>query len=260
MSGWKPNSQLMEDVVGDSRSSRMASFDRRSRRKAPLARARAMRHHCCGSAPFIPIWFREVRVGEAQSGVGGGDWLLMALRLRWVPLIEEGSDHSSVTESIDSRGGTSDAEGEAEVLPPPKPSVPAVSVPIERFTDSFQWLAELDLEVVFKHRPCLMKSVPGFMKGAYRSAMRVALAEIDQGRAERDATRSSQGWKLFLLLPRLLLHKPPRGVSVPKKKLQYRFEVFAEGDRASLLTSSMAHASRAAQASSRRSRLGPAKL
>ena len=58
--------------------------------------------------------------------------------------------------------------------------------------------------------------------------MRVALAEIDQGRAE-------SGWKLFLLLPRFLLHKPPRGGLVPKKQLQHRFEVFAEGDWASLL-------------------------
>ena len=165
--------------------------------------------------------------------------------------LEAGSDHSSDTESIDTRSGTSDAAGEAEVVSLPEAPVPTVSVPV---TDSFQWLAEVDLEVVFKQRPCLMKSVPGFMKGAYRSAMRVAFAEIDQGRVERDATRSSRGWKLFLLLPRLLLHKPPRGGLVPKRKLQDRFEVFADGDWASLLASSMVHASRAAQASSRRSR------
>ena len=168
--------------------------------------------------------------------------------------LEDGSDHSSDTESIDTRGGTSDAEGEVEVVSPPEAQVPTVSVPFERFTDSFEWLAEVGLEVVFKQRPCLMKSVPGFMKWAYRSAMRVAFAEIDQGRVERDATRSSRGWKLFLLLPRLLLHKPPRGGLVPKRKLQHRFGVFADGDWACLLASSMKHASRAAQASSRRSR------
>ena len=39
-----------------------------------------------------------------------------------------------------------------------------------------------------------------------------------------------------------------------KEKVQDRFEVFADGDWASLLASSMEHASRAAQASSRRSR------
>ena len=148
--------------------------------------------------------------------------------------LEVGSHHSSDTESIDSWGGTFDAAGEAEVVSVPEAPVPAVSVPVERFTDSFQWLGEVDLEVVFKQRPCLMKSVPGFMKGAYQSAMRIAFAKIDQGRVEGDATRSSRGWKLFLLLPRLLLHKPPRGGLVPKRKLQDRFEVFADGDWASL--------------------------
>ena len=99
--------------------------------------------------------------------------------------LEVGSDHSPDTESTDTRGGTSDAAGEAEVVSVPEAPVPTVSVPVERFTDSFQWLGEVDLEVVFKRRPCLMKSVPGFMKGAYRSAMRVACAEINQGRVER---------------------------------------------------------------------------
>ena len=154
-----------------------------------------------------------------RSEVEGEDWSFLAFRTQEDPVdptvldedLEVGSDHSSDTESIDTRGGTSsDAEGEAEVVSLLEAPVPTVSVPVERFTNSFQWLAEVDLEVVFKQRPCLMKSVPGFMKGAYRSAMRVAFAEIDQGRVERDATRSSRGWKWFFLLPRLLLHKPER--------------------------------------------------
>ena len=89
--------------------------------------------------------------------------------------LDENRDRSD-TESIDSRGGTSDVAGEMEVEPLPEPPVPAVAVPVERFLDCFQWLAEVDLEVVFKQRPWLMKSVPGFLKGAYRS-MRVALAD-----------------------------------------------------------------------------------
>ena len=68
------------------------------------------------------------------------------------------------------------------------------------------------------------------MKGAYRSTIRVALTEIDQGRSDGDASRSSRGWKLFLLLPRILLHKLPRGGLVPKKQLHRRFESFSEGD------------------------------
>ena len=134
----------------------------------------------------------------------------MILRFNLVQNYSSKFGNSSLL-SIDSRGGTSDVVGEMEVEPLPEPPVPAVAVLVDRFLDSFQWLAEVDVEVVFKQRPSLMKSVPGFLKGAYRSAMRVALAEIDQGRSEEDATRSSRGWKLFLLLPRLLLHKPSRG-------------------------------------------------
>ena len=44
--------------------------------------------------------------------------------------LEVGSDHSSDIESIDARGGTSDAAGEAEVVSLPEAPVPTVSSPI----------------------------------------------------------------------------------------------------------------------------------
>ena len=55
-----------------------------------------------------------------------------------------------------------------------------------------------------------MTAVPGFMKGAYRSAMRAALAEIHERRSHHPILPASRGWKLFLVLPRLLLHRSPR--------------------------------------------------
>ena len=42
--------------------------------------------------------------------------------------------------------------------------------------------------------------------------------------------RASRGWKLFLLLPRLLLHRSPRGGKIPKAQLQRRMEAFSRGD------------------------------
>ena len=57
-----------------------------------------------------------------------------------------------------------------------------------------------------------MKSPPKFLRGAYRSAIRVALTEADLGYAARDELRVTRSWKLFLLLPRMLHHKPARGV------------------------------------------------
>ena len=52
---------------------------------------------------------------------------------------------------------------------------------MQRLAASFEWLASMDLGSLFQQRPCLMKSVPGFMKGSYRAAMRVALNEFLEG-------------------------------------------------------------------------------
>ena len=46
------------------------------------------------------------------------------------------------------------------------------------------------------------------------------VSEIDEGRTHNVTSRTSPGWKLFFLLSRLLLHRPPRGHRIPKVKLQ----------------------------------------
>ena len=126
------------------------------------------------------------------------------------------SIHTSDTESIVSREGHSDCEGDQDPVPISDPPLPPVAAQLERFSASFEWLASVDVESLFAKRACLMKAVPGFMKGAYRSAMRIALAEIDEGRSHQAILRSSRGWKLFLLLPRLLLHRSPEGARFRK--------------------------------------------
>ena len=52
--------------------------------------------------------------------------------------------------------------------------------------------------------------------------MRVALEEIKT----EDMLRQERGWKLFMLLPRMLLHRPPRGGVVERGKLLKRFDQF----------------------------------
>ena len=63
----------------------------------------------------------------------------------------------SDTQSVDSRGGHSDFEGDpdSEVGPAPDP-VPAIT---GHFA-SFEWLASVDLESVFSQRACVMKPFP----------------------------------------------------------------------------------------------------
>ena len=44
-----------------------------------------------------------------------------------------------------------------------------------------------------------------------------------------DKRRSERRWKLFLLLPRMLLHRPGRGGNISKTKLTSRFDDFSAG-------------------------------
>ena len=83
----------------------------------------------------------------------------------------------------------------------------------------------------FDERAC---PVPRFLRGPHRISMRVALEEINVD----DAVRQERGWKLFLLLPRMLLHRAPRGGTNPKSKLLVRFDQFNAGELLDLLEAS----------------------
>ena len=104
---------------------------------------------------------------------------------------QAGSD-VSVDEVPDSR-----AEPDVKVLEPRL--IPAIRA-------AFAELDGLDLRVEFNTRACVMKTAPHFLRGLYHSAMRLAVEEA----THRNAARQERGWRLFLLLPRLLLHLPPR--------------------------------------------------
>ena len=86
-------------------------------------------------------------------------------------------------------------------------------------------LDAVDLGTMFARRAVVMKSVPHFLRGAYRGAMRIAMEEATQP----DLRRSERGWKLFLLLPRMLLHRPGRGGNISKTKLTSHFDDFSAG-------------------------------
>ena len=73
-----------------------------------------------------------------------------------------------------------------------------------------------------------------FVRTVPHHAIRVALGEINVD----DAVREERGWKLFLLLPRMLLHRAPRGGTIPKAKLLGRFNLFNAGAWLDLLEAS----------------------
>ena len=67
-----------------------------------------------------------------------------------------------------------------------------------------------------------MRTFHHSMKGTFRLGLRVALEEALVGFSQRSDVRMARGWNLFMLLPRMMLHKPPRGDGVPSKKLEER--------------------------------------
>ena len=111
-------------------------------------------------------------------------------------------------------------------------------------------LDEVDLETEFQRRGAVMKTVPHFLRGPYRSAMRLAMGEALQDSEQR----RERGWKLFLMLPRLLLYRPCRGGNVHKEKLSKRFQDFSDGRWTELLAGSRKCAEDASQAQRRKRR------
>ena len=122
----------------------------------------------------------------------------------------DGSD----TESL----GGSEASGEVE-----PESVPEPEVAYEGFRANsaairvaFQGLDAVELPLMFNRRAQVMKNIPYFLQGAFRNCLRLAMEEACQA----DHIRCERGWKLFMLLPRMPLHRPPRGGNIPRHKLQ----------------------------------------
>ena len=125
-----------------------------------------------------------------------------------------------------------DVEASAPVEPDPPVREVAITPAVRA---ALAWLDQVDLVEVFKPRASVMKSVPKFLCGAFRITLRTALQEAVLGGDIGDEVRQTRGWKLLLLLPRMLLSKAPHGRTIGKDKLVKRFQLFAEGQWAELL-------------------------
>ena len=93
--------------------------------------------------------------------------------------------------------------------------------------------------------------------GVFRSVLRVAFPERLAGVEANSEAWTVRGWKLLLVLPRMLLHRPPRGGTVPRRKLEDRLRQFQEGDWLSLLRQSSASSQQGLTGAVRRGRRNP---
>ena len=159
-------------------------------------------------------------------------------------VFSEADDDGSVVSGVD----TPTPVEETAVEMPEIQSAPAA------VRNALRLLDTVDLSEVFSRRPVVMKSVLRCVRGPFRTAMRIILQEIVSGHQTSDEARQERAWKAFMLLPRLLLHRPCRGGFVSRDQLKARFEAFTRGQWAPLLDRSRQYAEEGAVMSRRRRR------
>ena len=71
--------------------------------------------------------------------------------------------------------------------------------------------------------------------------------------------RTLGGWKLLLVLPRMLFYRPRRRSTIPRKKLEDKFKQFQESDWLSLLNQSSTSSQQGQIGAVRRRRRNPDK-
>ena len=159
-------------------------------------------------------------------------------------------------DSVESERGISEPDEEVEeMVEPPSAGAPVeLDVRARSVAIGMASLDEFHVPDIFKERARVMRTVPLFLKGAFRGALRVAFEEAQCARDNNDDARNCRAWKLFVLLPRMLLSRPPRGGQVPKKLLEERFQMFSVGRWAELVRASVELTATCAQAAIRRRR------
>ena len=162
-----------------------------------------------------------------------------------------GAETSEVASEFEDERSSASGEEEVEVpiveVPPVRPSVR-----VQRA--GFELLDQWNLSELFSHSSSVMRTIPRFLWSSFRIAMKVALEEITTGQQARNDHQQERGWKLFLALPRMLLHRSPRGGKISRDKLISRFDKFTGDQWKDLIEASVVCAEEAATASRRRRR------
>ena len=158
----------------------------------------------------------------------------------------------------DSSVDTESMDGREESVMGPEDHVPHVEeedleLPLPRgaaVRDALIALDEVDPCRMFEQRASVMKGVPKFLRGPFRNALKFALQEA----TAQDVMRQTRGWKLFMMLPRMLLHRSPGGGHISKSKLEARFTLFNQGGWQELIRASVICDDQAAVSRRRRAR------
>ena len=113
-------------------------------------------------------------------------------------------------------------------------SVPRTSRRPHRMLDEFtecSWAVfdDVDLPVLFRERFTTLQSCPQCVRGRFRQACRKALEARRDAVNAGDELMEERSWKMFCLLPFLLLHRPVNKSTITKEVLYRRFDLFGVG-------------------------------
>ena len=115
----------------------------------------------------------------------------------------------------------------------------SVNIRAHAVTSRFESLDPVDLTDVFQFKASIMQNAPKFLHRAYRAALRQAIDGVNLGWERNDVDLQVRAWKLFLLVPRMLLSRPRRRGLVPRKTIEERIALFQSGERYVLVEMSL---------------------
>ena len=105
----------------------------------------------------------------------------------------------------------------------------AVHDPQNPHADSWSSLDMLDLGDVFSQRIHTLQSCPHFLRGRLQFSFSFALRERHRAREVGDVLAETRAWKMFGLIPMMLLHRPKGSGSVRIDELRKRADQFTRG-------------------------------
>ncbi|CAE7292329.1 unnamed protein product, partial [Symbiodinium pilosum] len=113
-----------------------------------------------------------------------------------------------------------DAQAPGTQSPAPPPARSAAGLQGRQLSAALATLDAVDATAVLR-QPCpLFRSPPAFVKGPLRQALHFALTQLLNAASEPAGIDAQRAWKLWLLLPRMLLFRPSAAPRVPKPELR----------------------------------------
>ena len=100
--------------------------------------------------------------------------------------------------------------------------------------DAARWLDDLDLLAEFRRRVPTLQTVPRFLVTGVRRAFVAALDAIRSAHVGRVEVKRVRAWKLFFMLPRLLLARCPQAGTEGRAVLMRRLQLLQQGNLVAL--------------------------